>query len=232
MIHLLHVALLILRCEQRQDRRHLVGPPDDPLRWLREFLRQRSSRAAFSTAAEHKIQVAGIAAVPVGQCVLGVLGRSTTHLCFCEQRFVVFTRRLERVRTDDCFAWVVALAVTPGCRLRVVVVERPGAARIVAPDRVEGDRAVAAVVPLVHPEVAIGVEVLRGEDVARQRLDAVRRLPAGGRRAGRVVPRRHSADEVVSRVTGEWFERHGYRPPASHAFLRPRCLRGLRCRRS
>src|SRR5690606_9863669 len=137
------------------------------------------------------------AAVPVGQRVARVHRRPPACLCFPDQRLVVLLRSLERIRADNRFARVVADAMTPGGGGRVTVLDGAWTARVVTPGRVERDRAVAAVVALVHPEVAIEIEILRGEDVALKRLYAGRCLAAGRRGTGRVVPRGDGADELV-----------------------------------
>jgi hypothetical protein len=220
-IHLLHEPLLVIRCEQREDRRHLVRPADDPLRRLGELLRQRLARSAStSSTTEHEIQVPGIAPVPVRQRLLRVRRWSAACFGFDEQGCVVFLCGLERIGTDDGLARVVAIAMAPGCRCRVAVFECPWTAGVVAPDRVERDRTVAAVVVLVHPQRAIEVEVLRCKDVARQRLHADGRLSAGGGGAGLVVPRRHRAHELVFGIAVELRKRNGDWPSPADALLR------------
>src|SRR5688572_28414587 len=151
-IHLLHEALLILRRQQREIRRDLQDGAVVPRRRL--------------------LALPSIPAVPVGQRCLRVDGRPALALGLGEQRRVVLLRRLERVRAHDLLARVIAVAESPGCRARRIVSDQRHL--VGAPDLLEADRRVAAVIARVEPEIAVLVEVLRRENVVRQRLDAGR----------------------------------------------------------
>ncbi len=95
-IGLLHHALLILRREQRQDRRHLVVPHPVPV------------RLTGRVAGMH------VAAVPfVRQRRVGLLRRAAALLRLREQRLVVLLRRLERIGAHDRLARIVAVAASP-----------------------------------------------------------------------------------------------------------------------
>ena len=122
--------------------------------------------------------VAPVVPVPVGHGRFRIDGGSALRLRLRQQRFVVLLRRLVRVGADDALARPVVVAVTPGRRLRRL---RPDALPV--PHRVELPRIVAAVIALVEPVRPILVEVLRREQIDRQRLDAGRRPEDRGRRA-------------------------------------------------
>ncbi len=125
-----------------------------------------------------------VAAGPfAGHGRVGVLRRAAALRRLGQQRLVMRLRGLERVRADDGLARIVAVAVTPRRRARAPSppISRPP----VAPhSSSSADRAVAAEVARVVPELAILVEILRREQVDRQRRDASRapRRPAPGRR--------------------------------------------------
>src|SRR5688572_1277549 len=103
-------------------------------------------------------------------------GRPAAVLRLRDQRLVVRVRGLEGVRTDHPGARIVAVAVSPGRRRR-----RPVANDLAAPLPLETKRAVAAEVTLVGPERAVGVKVLRREDVDWKRLNPRRRGAVAGR---------------------------------------------------
>jgi hypothetical protein len=84
----------------------------------------------------------------------------------------MFLRRLVRIRTHDAFPVDVLVAVAPRRGGGEIGAEP---ARLV-PELRQHDRVVAPVVALVQPQRPILVEVLRGEQVDRQRLYAGRRL--------------------------------------------------------
>ena len=95
----------------------------------------------------------------------------------------------ERVGADDRRAWIVAVAVAPGGAARRILAD--GGREDRAPLQFEPLRTVAAEVARILPELAILVEILRGEDVDGQRLHA------GGRGA---VGRGHHDD--AGRLSG------------------------------
>src|SRR5689334_14333835 len=84
-----------------------------------------------------------------------------------EQRFVMFLRRLERVRAHDRLTRVIAVAITPRRRPGRIVADQP----ILAPEILERGGAVAAEVTRIAPQVAVLVEVRRREEIDFERLD-------------------------------------------------------------
>src|SRR5690606_409203 len=108
-----------------------------------------------------------------------VLGRPAALLRLLDQRLVVLLCRLERIRADDRLARIVAIAVPPRGRRRRVVAYH-SAAGIRAPLFLARNRAVAAKVARIAPQVPILVEIFRREEIDRERLDAFRRLAVAG----------------------------------------------------
>src|SRR5262245_56477506 len=156
-IGLLREVLLILRRQQRHHRRDL-----------------HLARAVPGVA-----ETAAVAARPLaGHGRVGVLRRPAALDRLGLQRLVMLLRRLERIRAHDRFARIVAVAKSPAHGAGTLLADR--AAR--GPAVLDRDGRVAAPVTLVGPEVLVLVEVVGREHVARQRLDAFRRL-AGRRRA-------------------------------------------------
>ena len=153
----LHHALLIFGCEQREHCRRLRDAPDP-------------FRAAICGA------VALVVAVPVGHRGLRVHRRPALRLGLGHQCLVVLLGRLVGVWADDTLTRPVVVAVAPRRRVGRL---RADALRI--PHRVQLTGVVAAVVALVQPVRAVLVEVLRREQVDRQRLHAVRRSEDRGR---------------------------------------------------
>src|SRR6187200_1815303 len=98
-------------------------------------------------------------------------------LRFSEQRLIVLLRGLEPIWAHDPLARVVAIAVSPRSGARGIFADQRAVQRTSL--RLERQRAVAAEVPLVGPQCAIGVEVLRREKVDGQRLHARRRGALG-----------------------------------------------------
>ena len=209
-IGLLDHARLILGRQQRQERRHLVVPRAIPVRLrVRAFVVSRPVRLRIG-------RVAGmhVAARPFLELLRRrLLLRAAALRRFGEQRLVVLLRRLERIRAHDRFARIVAVAMTPGGRRRPVVADR--GRRVRAPLLLDAGRAVAAEIAWVRPELAVLVEVLRGEHVDGQRLHALRRR-AVMRGADEIVPRaardgavrehdrdRRARDFVLAQVRGE-----------------------------
>src|SRR5688572_3536549 len=95
---------------------------------------------------------------------VGMLRRSAALPRFIHQSLVVLLRGLELVGADHALSRIVAIAVAPRRgRWRLV------ADHAAAPLLLETIGTVAAKVPLVGPQLAIGVEVLRREDVDLQR---------------------------------------------------------------
>src|SRR5690606_34689677 len=104
-----------------------------------------------------------------------MLRRAAPPLRLLEQSVVVLLGGLERIRADDRLARIVLVALAPWRGRRRVVAdhrltERP------APQLLDARRAVAAEIARIAPELAILVEVLRREEVDRQRLDPLRYL--------------------------------------------------------
>src|SRR5690606_16522125 len=95
-----------------------------------------------------------------------------------EQRLVVLLGGLERIRAHDRLARIVAIAVAPRGRRRRIVADQAGAVR--APLLLERDRAVAAEVARIAPEVAVLVEILGREEIDLERLDARRGVAVAG----------------------------------------------------
>ncbi len=92
LVQQLHHALLVLGCQQRKDGRNLVD----------------------AHAAVPVLAAEAIATGPVpGHGGIGVLRRAAMRLRFSEQCFVVRLRSLERIRTDDGRARIVAIAEPP-----------------------------------------------------------------------------------------------------------------------
>ena len=174
-VEILDHSRLIFGLQQRQDRRDLV--------------REHEGVPVLD-------QVHGcVEAAPVGRDRrIRVLRRTAASFRFVEQRLVVRLRSPERIRAYDGRTWVIAVAVSPGRRPRGVVSDRrrhDGPAR-----RFETLRAVAAEVAWIAPELAVLVEVLRGEQVDRQRLDAVRDV---------AVPSGAEASLRYRRSRGRWW---------------------------
>src|SRR5688572_4030096 len=145
-----HVGL-VLRREQCQHGRGLRDTPD-PL------------GAAIGLA------VPLVVTVPIGHGGFRVDRRPALGLGRSHQRFVMFLRRLVRIRAHDSLARPVLVAVAPrGGFLRL----RADATRV--PHRVQLPRRVAAVIPLVQPVRAVLIEVLRGEQIYRKRRDSLGR---------------------------------------------------------
>ncbi len=103
-------------------------------------------------------------------------------------------RRLERVGADNRRAWVISVAVSPGGRARGVVADHT-----LPPLRLERIRAVAAEIARVAPERAVGVEILRGEEVNLERLDPLgrRAVSGGAQEVGGFAARAERADQPV-----------------------------------
>src|SRR5688500_15377421 len=115
-----------------------------------------------------------VAAGPLaGHGGVGVLRRTTALLSLGTQRLVMLLRRFERVRAHDRVARIVAVAVTPRGRRGRIVADR--AAAVAAPLILDRRGAVAAEVAWIAPQRAILVEVLRGEEIHRERSDPRRR---------------------------------------------------------
>ena len=89
-----------------------------------------------------------------------------------QQGRVVRLRGGERVGADDLAPRIIAIAEAPGGRARRIVADERHLVR--APDLLEADRRIAPVIARVRPELAILVEILRREDVDRQRFDTWR----------------------------------------------------------
>src|SRR5690606_17353421 len=102
----------------------------------------------------------------------GVLRRTASLLRLLEQRVVMLLRGLERIRADDRLSRIVLVALPPRRGHRRIVADQRLAERT-APQLLDARRAVAAEVTLVAPELAILVEVLRREQIDRQRLDSL-----------------------------------------------------------
>ncbi len=147
-VGLLHGSLLVLRRQQRQDRRDLcVGAPIPVLLMLRVVRRAR------------------IDAVPLGRRKIleRIDIRAAAAASFLQQRLVVLLGGLEGIGADDGLARQAAVAMTPrGIRVRARV-QRVGAQN--AALNFGRHRAVAAEVALVAPQRLIGVEILAREDV-------------------------------------------------------------------
>ena len=101
--------------------------------------------------------------------------------------------RREPVRAHDLLARIIAVAEAPGRRARRIVADQRHLVR--APDLLEADGRVAAVIARIEPEVAVLVEVRRREDVVRQRLDAGRNGAVLRREDRRVAFGNAGADE-------------------------------------
>src|SRR5690606_32439241 len=87
---------------------------------------------------------------------------------------VVLSCRLERVWRNDGLARVVDLAAAPrGALGRRRADQHARRREVGAPHGLQRRRAVAAEVARIGPEVAVEIEVLRGEEVALERHDAV-----------------------------------------------------------
>src|SRR4029079_14934881 len=109
-----------------------------------------------------------------------VLGRPAACLGLREQRLVTLLRGLERVGAHYALARVILLAIAPSRRARRVAADRRDAG-VRAALGLDRPRAVAAEIALVGPERAVLVEILRREEIDRERLHALRRgaVPCG-----------------------------------------------------
>ena len=207
---LLDEPLLIFRREQRENRRDLIVVADDPLRRLAEF---RRHDGVFSGAhqSEDDADVVRVASVPVRRHALAAeLRRAAFGTGFRKQRLIVRSSRREPVGAHDVLTRVVRIAVTPSARAGIVLDVR-GCAGIVAPLRIEPERAVAAEVARIAPKFPIDVEVVAREDVACERRDPF----------GRCAVLRRGCVDVIERHSGPdplGFARH--RPPAADTPLR------------
>ena len=158
-VDLPHHALLIFRCQQRQQRRDLVGArvvPDSPS--LRRIL--------------------AVHAVPSGHRFVGVPGWAAARPGVGDQRLIMLFRRLEWIRAHDVLARPIHLAVSPaGRRWRLAPDARVVGARAGSTAAHVGDlpRGVAAPVAHVRPARAVLVEVLAREHVHGQRRHAIGR---------------------------------------------------------
>src|SRR5690606_5975535 len=163
---------------------------------------------------------------PVRQRRLRVDRRTAARPRLGEQRLVVRFRGPEFVRAHDLLARIVAIAEPPRRRSRRIVADQRHLVR--APDLLETDRRVTAVVPRVEPERLVLVEILRREDVDRQRLDS-RRHVAVTRGVDRRIPRRYARPGPVPFALGAddvgRYVRVGR--PAADALLRE--ARGVPC---
>ena len=177
-IHLLDEALLVLGREQRQISRDLQDGAVVPRGGFRALARIARSSPAASPACRRS-------------------GRPRARLL--QQRRVVLLGGLERVRAHDLLARIVAIAEAPRGRSRRIVADQRNLVR--APDLLEADGRVAAVVAPVGPELAVLVEILGREDVVRQRLHA-RRHCAVARREDRHVVRRDAGAGVHAFALG------------------------------
>jgi hypothetical protein len=142
-IHLLHAALLILGLQQRQIRRDLQNRTVEP----------RSTLVALTR----------IKTVPVRQGRLRVDGGTALPARLGEQRFVMRLCSTETVGAHDLPARVIAIAVTP-CRGRgrIFANQRD---LVSAPDMLEPDRRVAAVIARIEPQRFLFVQIPRRENV-------------------------------------------------------------------
>src|SRR4029079_12387039 len=132
-IHLLHHTLLVLGLEQRQIRRNLQDRAVVPRRGLRA--------------------VALVLTAPIRQRRLRVLRRAAVRPGLLQQRRVVILRRPEWVGAHDFLARVVAIAEAPGGRARRIGADQRHFVR--APDLLEADGGIAAVVARVGPKLTI-----------------------------------------------------------------------------
>src|SRR5690606_13129932 len=116
-----------------------------------------------------------VAAGPLaGNRGVGVLGRPAAAARLLEQPSVVRLRGLEFIGADYRLARIVAVAVAPRSARRRIVPDR--AAAVTAPEVFDRSRAVAAEIARVAPERPVLVEILRGEEIHLERLDAGRGL--------------------------------------------------------
>src|SRR5690606_24187936 len=106
--------------------------------------------------------------------------RAAAFLRLLEQGLVVLLGGLERIRADDRLARIVLVAVAPRRGRRRVIADQRLAERP-SPELLDARRAVAAEVARVAPKLAVLVEILRREEIDRQRLDALRHLAVARR---------------------------------------------------
>src|SRR5579871_87196 len=114
----------------------------------------------------------------------------------------MFLRGLIRIRADDLFARIVRAAVAPrgGCRGFVADAVR-------GPDIGKLARRVAAEIALIGPELLILIEVLREEQIERQRLHSRWRARKG--RCGSAAQSSTSASSALGRLLRGRHVRHG-----------------------
>ncbi len=128
--------------------------------------------------------------------------------------------RDETVRADDFCSRIVAIAETPGSRARRIVSNQGDL--IGAPDLLEPDGRIAAVVARFVPERLVLVEVFGREDVDWQRLDTCRHGTVA-RSVNRHVVVRDAGAGVVALALGadDVVGSLRIRRPAPRAGLRP-----------
>src|SRR5690606_28871296 len=108
--------------------------------------------------------------IPLGRGKIfeSVFVRAAATLRFCEQRVVVFLGGGEFVGTDDGFLRQVLVAEAPGTVGRIV---RQRWWKQNALLHFSGERAVAAEIAWIAPQLLVGIEVGTVEQIARQRFE-------------------------------------------------------------